>query len=513
MATTPPVADLVQAIETHDMSAIAQIEALSDRCLVDERNRTLFDVAILADNAEVIALLSRDAGALAFHAPLDENIKDPVKHSIAMYGVEAPISKIENYLQNSFGDDLAFERSPLHTACRDGNAGAIETLLAAGADPADKDITGLTAAELALFAHGEAGLRDFLAAFERSGRSDLAVSKGFLGEILAFPETMPPLLRVARLDAGARRLLFCYRCAWLDTEAVRAMLAEGYDPNKGLTTDINPLREVCTSAILWDGATPDGLQTAYHYTKFHGHPLASHVHFDNDLLNEDGSNFDKLFAEAERRRKAMARSVETMTLEAEAERRQIDQRIELLDILVDAGLDIALASKKLDNGFFAELRKMGLRRVAERLKQPGGARPRKPAKPAATTGWELSGETGLNVEYWPNAGAAGLIRLVLYDGYGPVDGISLSARLSLGKKSSNGEWQDLQPVTETLEIDGERVPRAQLQDPVYGETPWEASYEIALKKSDKSNMLWIRIDHAEDEFLRGELDPWKFASD
>ena len=57
------------------------------------------------------------------------------------------------------------------------------------------------------------------------------------------------------------------------------------------------------------------------------------------------------------------------------------------------------------------------------------------------------------------------------------------------------------------------VSRAGLTEPVYGEAPWEASYELPLNRAHDANVLWIRLDHKEEEQLRVELDPWKFAKD
>jgi len=50
-----------------------------------------------------------------------------------------------------------------------------------------------------------------------------------------------------------------------------------------------------------------------------------------------------------------------------------------------------------------------------------------------------------------------------------------------------------------------------LTEPVYGGSPWEAIYELPMKRTHGANVLWIRLDHKEEEQLRGELDPWKFA--
>jgi len=513
MADTLPVAKLVDRIEAHDASVVEAISALTDRCLVDARNRTLFDVAILSDNAEVIALLASDPDALEFSVPVDAKINDSIRHAAAMHEVEVPISKLEGYLERSFGEDLAYGRTPLHTACRVGNTSAMETLLAAGAKTNVKDAIGLTVPELAFYANGEGGLREFLAVLERSGQPQLPVGKRLLREVFSFPEAMAQLLDVAKLDAFARRLLFCYRCAWLDIDAVSSMLAEGQDPNKGVTAELNPLWEACTSAMLWDEAIPGGFEMAFHYTKYMGHPGASAVSFDNDLLNEDGSNFGKLFAEAQRKQKSQIKTVKKMTIAPDAESDVIRQRIALLDVLFDAEVDVALARKKLEFATFGDLNQMGLGDVSAHLKQRGGGAVKAPKKrkPAASTSWDLVGETGLNTEYWPEDGAGGLLRLILHNVYGPVDGVTLSVRLSRDESKPNDEWRDLEPVTETVEVEGEIVSRAGLTEPVYGESPWEVSYELPLKKAQGANVLWIRLDHKEEEQLRGQLDPWKFT--
>lgn len=512
MTDASHVATLAEQIEAHDASAVSAISALTDRCLVDARNHTLFDVAILADNVDVIALFASDGDALEFAAPVDAGIKDPIRHTTAMHEVEVPVSKLEAILEQSFGEDLAYGRTPLHTACRVGNATAMQTVLAAGAKTNIEDAIGLTAPELAFYAHGEKGLRDFVAAFKRSGQTGLPVGKRLLRETFSFPETMAQLLEVARFDASARRLLFCYRCAWLDIDAVRSMLAEGYDPNKGLTAEINPLWEACTSALLRDETIPGGFEMAFHYTKHLGHPGASAVSFDNALLNEDGSNFGQLFAEAKRKQKVQIKLVREMTIKPDAERDVIARRIALLDLLLDAGAEVSLARRKLQFETFDDLKQMKLGEVADRLKQrsKGAATPPVKKKPAASTSWDLAGETGLNTEYWPDEGASGLLRLILHNVYGPVDGVTLSVRLSRDNTEPAGAWRDLPPVAETVEVDGETVSRADLSERVYGESPWEVIYELPLKKADGARVLWIRIDH-EDEELRGELDPWQFG--
>ena len=513
MADEPAVATLVEKIKAHDASALPAVTALSNRCQVDGQNRTLFDVAILANNADVIALLASDADALEFAAPFDEKNKDAFRHTAANVGVEVPISKLEAVLEQSYGQDVPYGRTPLHTACRAGNTDAIQTLLKAGAKTVAKDAIGLTASELAFYSHGEQGLRDFVAAFKLSEHATLQVGKRMLRETFAFPAAMEELLAIGRLDVYARRLLFCYRCAWLDIDAVQGLLAEGHDPNKGVTSEINPIWDACTSASLWDESIPGGFEMAFHYTKHLGHPGASSIHVDNVLLSEDGSNFGKLFSEARRKQKAQIKMVKKMAIKPEVEQDVIARRIRLLDILLEAGADVSLARKKQDFPSFGELKQMNLGPVADRLKQrkKSAAKSAKKKKPTAKTWWELPVETGLNVEYWPDEGAGGLLRLILDNTYGPIDDVSLSVSLSRDESKPGDEWQALAPVVETIDVDGEVVPRASLTEKVYGETPWEATYELPLEKARDEQVLWIRLDHDEFEELAGELDPWNFA--
>ena len=512
MADTPDVATLVAQIEAQDASVVATLSALADRCLVSADNRTLFDVAIVANHTAVLGLLASDPEAREFAAPIDSDTYDRVRQSAAMHGIEYPISKIEHMLQQAFGGDLAYGRTPLHTACYTGNTHAIESLLAAGVKTDVKDAVGLTAPELAFYAHGETGLRTYLAAADAHDKSPLRVGKGLLRESFAFPDLLEQLVRIGKLDAYARRLLFCYRCAWLDVEAVEAMLTDGHDPNVGVTAEINPLWEACTSALLWDETIPGGFEMAYHFTKHWGHPGESAIHVDNALLDEDGASMWKLMSQAKRKQKEQKKQVRKMTIDPDTEKDVIARRIAMLDVLLAAGADKTLARKKLEFGTFSDLKDMQLGEVLKHLRQRVGtaSKPAKRRKPSTTATWELAWESGLSAEYWPEEGAGGLIRLVLDNAYGPIDGFSLFVRLSQNASKPNGEWRELKPFKETIDVDGEILSVADLSEPVYGETPWEATYELPLDKADDARALWIRLDH-EDEALRGELDAWEFA--
>lgn len=517
MADAPSIDQLIRSIEASDPAASTMIEALESRCLVDGRNRTLFDAAIRAENADVIALLASDAQALAYRAPIDRSLERPVKHTIAQFGIEHPISKIETYLEGSFGTDMAYGRTPLHTACRAGHFETCATLIGAGAKLNAKDVLGLTPLELSMFAHGEAGMHPFIAAFEGSGQRNLPVGARLLREAFAFPAALARLLATAKLDAAARRLLFCYYCARLDADAVTAMLNDGFDINKGVSAKVNPFREACTSHLLWEDDLPDCQELAFHMVKHRGLIGALTTSVDNALINEDGSNLLELMAQAERARKALVAQGNNLTLEPKLERQLIQRRIELLEILFAGGLDFRLARSKLPSDFANELHEMRLGDIARFLKgRSKGPEPsRKKPRITASTFWELGGETVLQTQYRPDEGSAGLIRLVVSNVYGPVDGMSVSVRLSSGSDPSACDWRTLTIATQTLHIDGERVPRAELGESVYGETPWEAAYDLPLgeiESGDAMKVLWIRLEQPQEVEAHTELEPWNFKA-
>ncbi|MEO1204669.1 MAG: hypothetical protein AAFX10_18345, partial [Pseudomonadota bacterium] len=182
--------------------------------------------------------------------------------------------------------------------------------------------------------------------------------------------------------------------------------------------------------------------------------------------------------------------VEQLTIDPDTEREVIARRVAMLDVLLEAGADKALARKKVGLGSFGDLREMQLGDVADRLKRLGGTKqePPKKRKPAAATSWELAGETGLNTEYWPEEGVGGQLRLFLHNVYGPVDGVALSVRLSPEASEPEGDWRGLKPVSETVTVDGEVLSRDALTEPVYGEAPWEARYELPLKQSQAARV-------------------------
>lgn len=367
------VDDLCHLIECGDPQAVDLLASLDDPCQLSSDGRTLFDVAIAGNHTAVMELLASNPAARAFAAPVDESLKAPIKHSVAHHGIEFPLAKLEQHLENSFGTGLSYGRTPLLTACRAGNEAAMALLLKAGAKTSDKDLLGLTAPELSLFSGGAQALGVFLRAFEASGQKKLNVSKGLLEKALPYPELLAQILAVGSLAQPAKRLLFCYHCAHLDQEAVQRMLAEGYDLNKRISASLNPLEQACTSQLFWNHDLPESNVYAYHLKKYQG-PAGSHsITVDNDLINEDGSNIGQLMAEAERKRKTLVAHAKALTMSPEDETALLARRCAMVDTLVKAGLDRQLAQDKLDWDFFEELEEMGMDTLITHLARHGTA--------------------------------------------------------------------------------------------------------------------------------------------
>lgn len=509
------VDELCHLIERGDPQAVDLLANLDDPCQLCSDGRTLFDVAIASNHTTVMETLAADPAARAFAAPVDESLKTPIKHSVAHQGIEFPLAKLEQRLENSFGTGLSYGRTPLLTACRAGNEAAMALLLKAGAKTSDKDLLGLTAPELCFFSGGEAALGAFLRAFEASGQTKLTVSKGLLEEALPYPELLAQILAVGTLAQPAKRLLFCYHCAHLDQEAVQRMLAEGYDLNKGISASLNPLEQACTSQLFWHHDLPESDVYAYHLKKHQG-PAGSHsITVDNDLINEDGSNLGQLMAEAERQRKALEAHAKALTMSPEDEKALLARRCAMVDALMEAGLDRELAQEKLDWDFFEELEEMGMDTLITHLARHGiSDRDEEDTGEEAlnSTDWELTGETTLSAALLPLENASGLIRLTLANPYGPIDDVTIELR-ELGPDGTPvDDWFEVLCQQEWLDIDGDIVDRNTLDEPVYGETPWQAVYESPLAKGSKAARLEIRLQSDEDESLNGVIGDWMLAA-
>ena len=98
--------------------------------------------------------------------------------------------------------------------------------------------------------------------------------------------------------------------------------------------------------------------------------------------------------------------------------------------------------------------------------------------------------------------------------YGPVDGVRLFVRIGDPDKptafedlQSGGEWQPMTLVEELVGVDGEEVARSSLSEPLYGETPWDATYECELVFGKGTHSIEIKIE-SDIEGMTGVISDW-----
>lgn len=389
---------LITLIEQHSEEALERLQLQTDLCQNDG-NRTFFDAAIASDNRAVIDILIQDKKALEFAAPIVDELTAAVNYMLGEVDIEYPLESAEKRLKASFGDDLNFHRTPLLTACRLGNIYAMERLLAAGAKPAAKDRLKLTAPEICLYTRGPEGLSAFLQAYKNAELKPFTASVNLVRELLPHPDFLDQLQQVAKFGAPVQNLLLCYYCACLDVESVRRILAGKFDINKAVTAQLHPLREACISHLFWCDKLPGRDFYAYHYIKHVG-PAGSHsVHIDNHLIKPDGSNFNQLMREAEQQRKRLIDEANKLTLSEADATEQLQKRCRIVDLLMEAGLDVDVAQKKMSEFFFDDLQEMPLQALVNHLRKYGFVfEVEEEEQPYAETVWELAGETTLQAK-------------------------------------------------------------------------------------------------------------------
>jgi ankyrin repeat protein len=131
--------------------------------------------------------------------------------------------------------------------------------------------------------------------------------------------------------------------------------------------------------------------------------------------------------------------------------------------------------------------------------------------------WELAGESVLLAETDPKKPKQEkpvIVRLTYSNVYGPVDGVQLFVHIGNPDKptafddlDSGGKWQPVTMVEELLSIDGEEVDRSAVTEPVYGETPWDATYECQLNLPQGKHSIEIKVV-SEIEGMTGAISDW-----
>ncbi|MDO3381578.1 hypothetical protein [Gilvimarinus algae] len=511
---TENLAVLFNRVAQHHPDTLDLLEKLDDFCLHAD-GRTLFDVAIINDNREVIDKLVGQKSALEYSVPVEDNLGAGINYMLGEVEVGSSLDKAEERLRHSFGKDLNLARTPLLVACRVGNEYAISQLLTAGAKVASKDRLKLSAPELCFYARGAQGLQDFIQLFKRSGQKPLAANATFVRQLLRYPELLESFRSVAKFGAPIQKLLLCYDCARLDVEAVKRVLVGGkFDINKAITATLNPVREACMSYLFWTDELPEMDYYAYHCIKCKGYPGSHSIHVDNALIAEDGSNFNRLMREAEQKRKELVGAAKALSLSETDAKSQLERRCEMIDLLFASGLDCAIARDKLDEFFWDDFAQMPLAPLVEKLRQYGLLNEEEDEAPFAEASWELAGESVLQARVFSQDSGGWMVELMYHNVYGPIEGLSLSVRYGAvsdptphDEPQSRKDWRRLEVSEQWLDLEGDLVPFSRASQ-VSGETPWHAVFRWTERDLPRSMEIWV---HSPNEDTNWVLSDWTIA--
>lgn len=131
--------------------------------------------------------------------------------------------------------------------------------------------------------------------------------------------------------------------------------------------------------------------------------------------------------------------------------------------------------------------------------------------------WELVGESMLLAETDPQIlkhNKPAIVRITHDNVYGPVDGVQLFVRIgdpdmptAFEDLEGGGEWHAMALVEELLSIDGEEVDRSSVNEPVYGEAPWDGTYECELDFKRGKHSIEIKVV-SDIESMTGVISGW-----
>lgn len=140
------------------------------------------------------------------------------------------------------------------------------------------------------------------------------------------------------------------------------------------------------------------------------------------------------------------------------------------------------------------------------------APPDPPSNKTPELSWELDGESVVNAEVRPDPPRAGepcTISLRHCNLYGPRPDVRFELLVATDETAVEDDegWQACELVSETVDIDGEEVDLASLDDAPFGETPWVGLFVAMTTLSRGSHRILIRVT-GPDPAGCGTLDDW-----
>ncbi|MET0052427.1 MAG: hypothetical protein ABW095_15305 [Candidatus Thiodiazotropha sp.] len=329
-------------------------------------------MAIDCDNREVIDYLCGDKSCLEYRPDIDKTLRKTVKQALLHSSANDALEQAEAFIEATFGAETPLERTPLLQACRYNNRYAIAKLLSAKADSSAKDIAGFTALDICRAVGGDDLFRFYIATCIEAGVR-VTLSEKVIAHAIHDTGMLALLGDACKPGVVNHRLLLSAYCSLLDVAQVQQLLNSGIDVNKCMSPQYHPLFEACTSYLLWEWRHPRFPELAHAYTNAFGHPGGTVIQVDNDLIAnaESLDDLGKLFGDAFGQQKAVQDSVRDSTLAPEVLEAQLRNRLEIIDLLLDAGLDPPTAEKKRPDLFVSRLVAMKQPELLQKLAAHG----------------------------------------------------------------------------------------------------------------------------------------------
>ena len=334
---TEQIDTLNRQIRSGSPDALTMLDALASPCVVDANGQSPFNVAIEAGNSAVIDTLLDDSEAREY-AP-EIHGKDQVKLLRQVYEVEAHKGVDEAEPESARIADVPnyWQRTPLLQACRYQNGDAVGKLIAHGAKLTTKDLLRNTALDLCIETGGIEFARVFIDACI-SADVKCPISDNALTAFCRSRTLFELAVAHGRLDTKAKALLFNFYCAYLDREGVEAMLADGFDANKGTSPHSSPVHEVLTSKLTWLHRAEGWETLAAAYANANGYPGTSVIQVP------EGESYNKVLLRNKKLNKSVRRPEGNPKFMTAEER---SARLEVLDLLLRSGIDVKGIEAKL----------------------------------------------------------------------------------------------------------------------------------------------------------------------
>ncbi|MGI9203539.1 MAG: hypothetical protein ACR2Q3_05995 [Woeseiaceae bacterium] len=571
MAELEDIDALNRLIRTKSPEALAAVQALLSPCVVDSEGQSPLNVAIQFDNAEVTESLLDSGDAVEFapavHSAESLRMMKTIYH---MEGID-DIDLAERRVLNSTGVPPYWQRTPILQACRYQNRDAIRDLVARRAKLTTKDLVGETPLTLCLrsggidlaehfirscinaskpFPFNEEVLKEICSSpklFDlaiRHGRPN-AGAKRFVFNLACATldqDTVKEMLNngfdvnsaIAQMTDPVTELVTS-RLAWMHEVPGWETLAAGYAHVRG--------HSATTSISIPNDPGPDDLT--------YGETVALHARL-NDSLRRKELN-PKFMSTAER---SLRLQMLGLLIESGLDVAKVESKLDFplsedvvstnepdfFVALTDAGFSLG-PEDEYDDMQIATAIRHGLFDMVDPLEQCGHAPVNlktvpgdrleeyrrwqaasetsarieiqapvhRPRSRQPETYWELDGESVLAAETEPQpplAGESCTLRLSHSNVYGPRTAVQFEVRVrSDDSDAKNENWQHVPLVSESVNIDGDDIDLASLDEPPFGETPWVGLFETTVTLHEDSNQIDIRIT-ATDTNANGTLTDW-----